>query len=548
MGEAEFQAEIWEEDEEDEEAEIMRQLRSKATKHLLGEEWTECIHVYSQFISLCNSHISRLHLNPSSDRLSKLSKSLCVALCNRAESHFRLRQFQSALQDCDEALRIENPNFKALLCKGKIFLSLDRYTLALGCFREANLGVHDAENGEILNGFLEKCKKLEGLSKTGGFDLSNWILNLDGVPDLAEYLGPVEIKKSEISGRGLFATKDVECGTLFLVTRAVAIERGIMSQNLEKSQLVNWNNFTDKVLQLASKCNRIRDLLSTLSTGENEHSLDVPDLNLFRPETGYSRFPGQNLDMERIFSVLDVNSLVEQTISAKVLGKNYHYHGIGLWLLTSFINHSCEPNTRRFHVGEHVLVHASRDIKTGEELTFAYFDVLSPFSSREVKSKGWGFVCKCKRCTVESVLYSNQELQVIEVLLKKGLDMGELVYRLEDGMRRWMVRGRVRGYLRASFWGAYSEVLESEKLRKKWGCKIPPNETLVDSLVSAVGCDERIVKAAGFGGQKRNINGHGGGCEVLDMDRRALKLWRGLYGKVMKKQALKCLLKLDGRS
>ncbi|VFQ86479.1 unnamed protein product [Cuscuta campestris] len=554
MREAEFQddaAEMQEED-HDEEEEMLRQLRSEATKLLLGEEWKECIHVYSRFISLCNSRISKLSSpqNPSSDRASALRKSLCLALSNRAESRFRLREFRLALRDCDDALQIENPHFKTLLCKGKIFLALDRYTLALDCFSAANRVVPDAENGEILNGFLDKCRKLEGLSETGGFDLSNWILNRDRVPpDLAEYLGPVEINKSEISGRGLFATRNVECGTLFLVTRAVAIERGIMSQNQEKSQLANWNYFVDKVLELTSKCNRTQDLISTLSTGVDEDSLDVPDTDLFRPKTDDSRFSGKNLDMDTVLGVLDVNSLVEEAISVKFLGKSSndhsHYHGIGLWLLTSFINHSCEPNVRRSHVGDHVLVHASRDIKMGEELTFAYFDVLSPLETRQGKAKSWGFVCKCKRCKIEggSVLRSNHELREIEVFLKRGLGLGvgEVVYRLEEGMRRWAVRGRVKGYLRASFWGAYAEVLESEKLKRKWGGKIPPNETLVDSVVSAVGCDERIAKV-GLGGMKRN-------CGVLEMDQRALKLGRGLYGKVMKKkQALKCLLKLDGLS
>nr|GMC91434.1 TPR domain containing protein, putative [Ipomoea batatas] len=543
MKEAEREAMEMEDSEE-----RMQQLRSKATELLLTEEWEECTNVYSQFISLCNSHISKLHQNPSSDHLAKLQRSLCLALSNRAESHFRLRQFPQALRDCDDALKIDTTHLKSLLCKGKILLALNRYAAALDCFRAANLDVHDPENAEILNEYIQKCKSLEALSRTGGFDLSNWALNrfCDKVPDLAEYVGAVEIRKSEISGRGLFATKNVESGTLLLVTRAIAIERGIMPQsgNHEDAQLVIWKNFVDKVIELTSRCNRTWELISKLSVGENEDSYDVPELDLFRPEADDSRFSGKSLDMKRILGILDVNSLVEEAVSAKVLGKNSHYHGIGLWLLASFINHSCDPNVRRLHIGDYILVHASRDIKAGEELTFAYFDVLSPFSSREGWAKNWGFSCKCRRCEVECGLYSNQELQEIQVFLEKGLDMGEVVYRLEEGMRRWMVKGKAKGYLRASFWGAYSEVFESDKLRRKWGSKIPAMDTVVDSVVNGVGSDERIVKVV-MRGLKRS-SGHGGGG-VLEME-KAMKLGRGLYGKIMKKQALKSLLQFDGLS
>jgi hypothetical protein len=40
---------------------------------------------------------------------------------------------------------------------------------------------------------------------------------------------------------------------------------------------------------------------------------------------------------------------------------------VGLWVLASFIHHSCSPN---LHVGDYVIVHTSRDVKAGEEITF----------------------------------------------------------------------------------------------------------------------------------------------------------------------------------
>ncbi|KAH7851418.1 hypothetical protein Vadar_011334 [Vaccinium darrowii] len=74
------------------------------------------------------------------------------------------------------------------------------------------------------------------------------------------------------------------------------------------------------------------------------------DWVLNRPEAEESEFSNENLDMGGILKRLDVNSLVEDAVSSKVLGKNSGYHGVGLWLLPSFINHARNPNAWIFEV------------------------------------------------------------------------------------------------------------------------------------------------------------------------------------------------------
>ncbi|KAH6798088.1 anaphase-promoting complex/cyclosome 2 [Perilla frutescens var. hirtella] len=485
-------------------------------------------------------------INPNQSRFAKLQRTLCLAFSNRAEARARLSDLSEALRDCEEALGIEKSHFKTLLCKGKVLLSLNRYSVALHCFERANLDPQAGENSDAVNGLLKKCKKLESLSRNGALDVSDWVLSgfRGKMPELAEYVGAVEIKNSGISGRGLFATKNVESGGLMLVTRAVAVDRAIMPQDSgENAHLVIWKSFVDKVMETASKCEDVSSLISNLSSGEDEALVGVPEIAIFRPEAEVSSttvaFAGDKLDKGRLLSILDVNSMLEDAISAKVLGKNADYQGVGLWILASFINHSCDPNVRRLHIGDHVVVHAARDVKAGEELTFAYFDVLSPLSIRKEMAKNWGFGCRCKRCTFEENVCYKQEMREIEMALGKGVvDMGNLVYRLEEGMRRWMVRGKGKGYLRASFWEAYSKVFGSEKVMRKWGRKIPAAEAAVDSVVDVVGSDERIVKVYVEGLRRGGING------VVEME-KAIKLGRGIYGKVMKKQALRALLQID---
>ncbi|CDP00361.1 unnamed protein product [Coffea canephora] len=518
----------------DEEEAKMQQLRSKATELLLREEWKESIHAYSNLISLCQNHLLKLHQE-------KLQKSLCLAYSNRAEARFRLREYAAALNDCEEALKIESAHFKTLLCKGKILFNLNRYGVALDCFRAANLDPQASSSSETLNDYLDRCKKLEFFSRTGSFDLSDWILNgfRGKMPELAEYIGGVEIKKSEISGRGLFATKNIDSGTLLLVTKAIATERGIFSpgDSGENAQMLMWKNFIHKVIESARRCSITKNLIRLLSTGENENDSVVPEIDLFRPEAEDSCISNHDLDVEQLSSILDVNSFVEGAISGKVLGENSRYYGVGLWLLASFINHSCEPNVRRLHIGDHLLIHASRDIKAGEELTFAYFDVFQPLRNRKDMVEIWGFSCSCRRCKFEEGLCHKEEMGEVAMVLGKGLDMGAFVYKLEEGMKRWLVRGKGKGYLRASFWEAYAEAFGSERSVRRWGRRIPPIETLVDSVVDAVGSDERVVKLL-MKGLKRSGKVGGG---VMEME-RAMKLGRGIYGKVMKRQALRTLL------
>ncbi|KAK4376671.1 hypothetical protein RND71_002967 [Anisodus tanguticus] len=327
-----------------EEEERMQNLRSKATELLLRKEFKDSIKAYSELISFYHNQISNTHQNLDPNTLTKLKKSLCLSLCNRAEARLNLQEFPQALKDCNEAAGIENTHFKNLLCKGKVLLSLNQYGLALDCFKQASLDPHEFENSDTLNGYLEKCIKFESLSRTGAFDISNWV---------------------------------------------VAIERAIVpdsffQESKEQAQLDMWKSFIDKVMESAKKCVRTRDLICKLAIGENEDHLEVLDIDLFRVEADESGILEKKIDKEKLLNILDVNSLVEELISAKIQGGNSDVHGIGLWILSSFVNHSCDPNVRRSHVGDHVIIHASRDIKASEEYEFAYFDVFSPFRDREL--------------------------------------------------------------------------------------------------------------------------------------------------------------------
>lgn len=519
--------------------EQLHQLRSKATELLLREDWNQYISLYTHVISLCNQHLT------AADRESSpsLSKSLSLAFSNRAEAQYKLRNLSAALKDCNQALEIDPTHLKTLNCKGKVLLDLDRYSQAYECFH----GALSVNKSEALLELLDRCKKLDLQSRTGQIDLSDWLLSgfIGKVPELAEYRGPVEIRRSENGRRGLFATKSIEAGTPLIITKAVVLGRGILPESENGSggdniaRMAMWKDFVDRILDAAEKSSRTLCLINKLSTGDedDEYGLQVPDMGLFRPEAEDERFFLENKEpnVERILKVLDVNCLNEEAVSAKVFGKKTSgCCGVGLWILPSFVNHSCSPNVRRLHIGEWLVMHASRDLKAGEEITFAYFDVLLPLSMRRELSKRWGFHCKCERCAFEE---KEEEIREMEKVIQNGYNVGELVTRLEDIMKKMMMGKKERGFLRASFWAAYSAVYDSEKLLKRLGRKVPAELMAGESVMDVAGGDERVLKVV-LASLKRNGGGCGGRWVEIE---RMMKMGRGVYGKVVRKQGMKFL-------
>jgi len=519
--------------------ETLQRLRSRATQLLLKEDWRE-------YIAVC----SRIVDGAADDR-----RVLCSALAHRADARARLGDSAAALADCDAALAADPVHLGALLSKGKILRGLGRYALAADCFRAAALAAGGGCGADEARELFEQCRRLEAQARSGAVDLSEWVLAgfAGKCPDLAEYVGPVEVRRSARGGRGVFAVKNVEAGATLMMAKAVAIGRGVLQDTTDGGEkMVVWNDFVDRVLDAAEKCPRTAALIHTLSTGEErQDDLIVPEMALFWQELeGLSLTDGTNmvmqgtrevLDVDRILKVLDVNCLTEDAPAADVLGNNGVVNcGVGLWILPSFINHSCHPNARRTHVGDHAIVHASRDIKAGEEITFPYFDVLVPVSKRREASRAWGFECRCDRCRFESEDFTlKQEILKSENDLVNGGDMGALVVRLEEKMRKSMVKERGKAFLRASLWSAYSTVYDSDKLVRKWGRQVPSEALVAESIADAVGGNKNVLRAMLRG--SKDANGCGNRLEVED---KVVRIGRATYGKVVKRHAMRALFRL----
>lgn len=74
-----------------------------------------------------------------------------------------------------------------------------------------------------------------------------------------------------------------------------------------------------------------------------------------------------------------------------------------LYLLPSYLNHSCAPNAAREFLGEVMIIRACMTIKKGEEITIAYHGRDGEFASRTKGLQKWIQNCDCNLCQQDRI-------------------------------------------------------------------------------------------------------------------------------------------------
>jgi hypothetical protein len=100
----------------------------------------------------------------------------------------------------------------------------------------------------------------------------------------------------------------------------------------------------------------------------------------------------------------------------------------GFWIQTSYVNHSCLPNSVRNFLGDMLLLRATRDIFAGEEITAQYVTPELTYKERQQKYSGtWGFECDCSLCEVDEKMgeeMERQRMSLFEELKEKAQKLG----------------------------------------------------------------------------------------------------------------------------
>ncbi|GLJ09737.1 hypothetical protein SUGI_0115000 [Cryptomeria japonica] len=264
----------------------------------------------------------------------------------------------------------------------------------------------------------EDIKEFTNIYRTCGsryFDIGIARLN-EQKPSLfrpdGDLIGPVEIQKTRNgNGRGLFATEDIKTGDCLLISKALAISLKAMDDPMKNGLFENVKNVLnscgDNILKLFLS-HASRKLVAKMGDFFNPSAEEKCCKATARVREDFEALPDKDRRIGHIiegiaFDDASVAALQEKGESFVIFNPHPIRLYYGVWMLPSFINHSCSPNSTRINQGEIIRIHATRSIKEGQEITIPYFNVLLPYPFRQklCNSFRFGCVCKCKRCEVE---------------------------------------------------------------------------------------------------------------------------------------------------
>lgn len=170
---------------------------------------------------------------------------------------------------------------------------------------------------------------------------------------------------------------------------------------LQILNIIELNGKSDYYYLRSIELINLQGKVSTLSQETIESTLEL--------SIGYDLSKDHFLKLLTILSKLHRNSItISKFSSSQILMNNSlvdeisrNNIGVGVYLQTSMLNHSCKPNAIVEFDGVDVKVWASEDISEGDEVFISYIAVCGNVYFRRKLLEKWGFVCQCTRCLTE---------------------------------------------------------------------------------------------------------------------------------------------------
>ncbi|OXA61355.1 uncharacterized protein LOC110856199 [Folsomia candida] len=323
-------------------------------------------------------------------------------LSNKAAALIKLECFNPALICTGKVLEINNAHVKAIYRHAKALVGLGRYVEG-GEFVDKKLSEYPSLEEESKD-ILKLRSQIPDLLKPPGKDIIRALRNPrprgtdrpqpdlpDGMVDrISEFRGPVELGESIVGdGEGLFATEDLETGTILLVCKPFAAL--YLRPEEKEAFLLSMSTHEHLVGVMANK------IWLDPALGRDLYKLWAgPDL---KPLTDDEDLEMSKVDIARITKICDYNI----TISYGDAEDEESCISDGIWLPSAKINHSCvDANVTLCHHDSALvtLVTTFKQVKKGEEILTSYSDPLNPMSSKNYVETH-GFLCKCRLCELD---------------------------------------------------------------------------------------------------------------------------------------------------
>ncbi|TDL25417.1 hypothetical protein BD410DRAFT_896296 [Rickenella mellea] len=334
-----------------------------------------------------------------------------VLRLNRSECYLRLGWFVSALHDSKHALlsgEILDDKLigKAVFRTAKVLYRLGRYSEALEMAKRR-------PDDEDCKPWISRSSDRLLEQSTSCYNWKDIFLTSQDPSadiDVAEFTGPIEVRKSEGmgGGRGVFVTRSVQVGELLIVSKPISL---IYTRKLPEKEAFTALYSSDTDTGDPNAASVIGALYA--GSGSEPHSYPPPpppppqhpsdDVK----STGYSFRSCSDIDMAMIEHVCTLDGvgiipLAKARPAPESTGSSIaDLRAVGIYPLPSLCNHSCIPTSNRVFFGDVLVIRASRNLKKGEELTVQYVPGELPFTERQERLSKFDFVCYCPLCTAD---------------------------------------------------------------------------------------------------------------------------------------------------
>ncbi|KAF3923141.1 hypothetical protein ABW20_dc0107877 [Dactylellina cionopaga] len=348
-------------------------------------------------------------------------------LLNRSLTHLRRSEYDASLIDAESALLIDPTNEKALYRKAKSLYHLRRF----GHCGNTLLKLTKAypNNQEAKQELMAVRQRI--LEETlGRYDFKYMVKmaknEMPGLEyDFADYTLPVYAKSSEINGNGLFTKKDTKMGGLLFCVRAFANCKGKEENGVsliidpeemrvgQSSGAFLGNVVIDKLGRVPSVLPEILKLHSSFDRkadgggDDKDESVPIIDSFIIKDISRLNSFSSCSYSDEfpemRISSYFELQTLQKEQTQNQKTKENPFDPNCGLWILPSYMNHSCVPNARRVILGDMMILRAAVDMPKDTEILISYTDPKLDYETRrEMFQTSWGFTCTCPLCIFQS--------------------------------------------------------------------------------------------------------------------------------------------------
>jgi tetratricopeptide (TPR) repeat protein len=313
---------------------------------------------------------------------------------NKSLAYFKLEMFSKSLKSALESIS-QDPFFsKAFFRKGMAEYSLKCFEVSLKSFKDSRLLTNDSKLISQIDIMLENANEcLKNNQGKFNFKEMRAKSKKEKYLDCGDFMHPqLEIKEIKDKGIGIKTNLDIEIGSVLLVSKGYSVQfdegNGTMLNHdfqgkslTSRGAEINFKNIMKKIYSEPDDHSFFQ-----LSSGENS---SIPE-----------RIQNKNRSAQRVKKMIQTNAFYPSPDVEKKRN-DLLKDGSGVWIIPSFINHSCDFNCVYEFIGDVFVLKNCKPLKKNEEITISYVPVEQFIQKRQKDLSTKNINCKCSLCMFE---------------------------------------------------------------------------------------------------------------------------------------------------